>query len=79
MSPDQITKMAKAILGSVPSGMEGTDVAQLAMRLVWALVAESPIERQEGVITDLRRGFENAITEGKIHADMRRASDISKQ
>jgi hypothetical protein len=44
MNPDQIKGMAKSILDSVPGGMEGPDVAQLAMLLISALVFQTPAE-----------------------------------
>jgi|HubBroStandDraft_6_1064221.scaffolds.fasta_scaffold1835792_2 hypothetical protein len=73
MSPDEIKGIAKSILNSVSGGMEGPDIAELAMLLVSVLVFQTPIGRREEVSAELRRGFQAAIAEGEIRGDLRRA------
>ena len=79
MRPDEIEGMAKSILNSVAGGMEGPDVARLAMHLISVLVFQTPVERREEVVAQLRRGFQNAITQGEIWGDLRHVSDQLKQ
>ena len=79
MTENEIRAIGKNILDSVPGGMDGPDVAQLAMLLISALVFQTPVERREGVIAQLKRGFQNAITEGALRGDLRHASKQWKQ
>jgi hypothetical protein len=71
VSQDEITALAKRILNSELGGMEGPDIAQLAMTLINALVFKSPPEKRDFVINQLRHGFEAAIAEAKTRADFR--------
>ena len=74
MTHEEIRILAKQIVDRVPGGMEGPEVAELAMLLVSALVFQAPIERREEVITQLKRGFQTAITQGEIRGELRQAS-----
>jgi hypothetical protein len=71
MTSDEIKAVAKKVLNSVPGGMEGPDIARLAMTLIEALVFKSPLQKRDIVVDQLRQGFEAAIAEAKTRADFR--------
>ena len=75
ISPIEIKALAKQILDSGPGGgMDGADVAELAMQLVSILVFKSLPERRDEAIAQLAGGFRAAITEGKARAALREAA-----
>ena len=71
MTSEEINALAKQVLNSQPGGMDGADIAQLAMLLVSALVFKSPRDKRETVITQLQGGFHAAIEEGKARGALR--------
>lgn len=73
MTQGELKTLARGILDSVPGGMEGPDIAGLAMLLVSILVFKSPSGRREEVVDQLGRGFHAAIADGKARAAQREA------
>jgi hypothetical protein len=73
MTEGELKTLARGILDSVPGGMEGPDIAGLAMLLVSILVFKSPPESREEVVDQLERGFHAAIADGKARAAQREA------
>jgi hypothetical protein len=84
MTPEQIRALGKQVLDSEPGGMEGPDIAELAMLLVSTLVFNSPPDMREKVVAQLEAGFHNAIAEGMARGTFRdktieEASKATKQ
>ncbi len=73
MTEEKLKALARKILNSVPGGMEGPDIAGLAMLFVSILIFKSPSESREEVVDQLERGFHAAIADGKARAAQREA------